>query len=120
MKTLCPGIEAANISFQSTGESQFVSLLLDGNRTVYPLVKDCTSSADSIRDPVWLDLPPVAAIGLGTHALPHVQTGLKNEVAVMVLSFAPQQLMAKILRRNLTEIIDAVNELQVGYLSYFT
>ena len=50
----------------------------------------------------------------GTHALPHVQTGLKNEVAVMVLSFAPQQLMAKILRRNLTDIIDAVNELQVG------
>ena len=67
------GLEASSISFQSTGESEFVSLLLDGNRTVYPLVKDCTSSADSIRDPVWLDLPPVAAVGLGTHALPHVQ-----------------------------------------------
>ena len=73
LTTTKAGLEASSISFQSTGESEFVSLLLDGNRTVYPLVKDCTSSADSIRDPVWLDLPPVAAVGLGTHALPHVQ-----------------------------------------------
>ena len=95
------GLGARNISFNSTGESEFVSLLLDGNRTVYPVVKDCTSSADSIRDPMWLDLPPVSSVGLGTHALPHVSSGLKNEVAVIVFSFSCQQLMPKILRCDL-------------------
>ena len=92
------GLSPKNISFNSTGESEFVSLLLDGNRTVYPLVKDCTSTADTIKDPIWLDLPPVSAVGLGTHALPHVSSGLKNEVAVIVFSFSYQQLMPKILR----------------------
>ena len=98
------GLGAKNISFNSTGESEFVSLLLDGNRTVYPIVKDCTSTADSIRDPIWLDLPPVSAVGLGTHALPHVSSGLKNEVAVIVLSFSNQQLMPKILKCDLEGI----------------
>ena len=98
------GLGLKNISFNSTGESEFVSLLLDGNRTVYPLVKDCTSTAESIKDPMWLDLPPVSAVGLGTHALPHVSSGLKNEVAVIVLSFNNQQLMPKILRCDLEGI----------------
>jgi len=47
----------------STGETEFVSLLLDGNRTVYPLVKDSTPSADSIKDPLLLQLPPIGAVG---------------------------------------------------------
>ena len=106
------GLGANNISFRSTGESEFVSLLLDGNRTVYPIVKDSTSSADSIRDPIWLDLPPLSAVGLGTHALPHVQPGLKNEVAVMVISFAPQELMSRILKRSLPEIIETIEYLE--------
>ena len=86
-----------NIRFHSTGESEFVSLLMDGNRTIYPLVKDSTPSADSIKDPHWLDLPPIGALGLGTHALPHVGSGKKNEVAVVVFSFMPQTLTPKIL-----------------------
>ena len=44
------GLSPANIRFQSTGESEFVSLLLDGNKTVYPLIKDSTPSADSIKE----------------------------------------------------------------------
>jgi hypothetical protein len=43
------GLGQHNVAFRSTGESEFVSLLLDGNRTVYPIVKDSTASADSIR-----------------------------------------------------------------------
>jgi hypothetical protein len=43
------GLGQHHVTFRSTGESEFVSLLLDGNRTVYPIVKDSTSSADSIR-----------------------------------------------------------------------
>ena len=58
---------AANIAFHSTGESEFVSILMDGNQAIYPLVKDSTPSADSIKDPQLLDLPPVQALGLGNH-----------------------------------------------------
>ena len=43
------GLGQHNVTFRSTRESKFVSLLLDGNRTVYPIVKDSTISADSIR-----------------------------------------------------------------------
>ena len=111
------GLGAKNISFNSTGESEFVSLLLDGNRTVYPIVKDCTSSADSIRDPAWLDLPPLSAVGLGTHALPHVQSGLKNEVAVIVLSFCHQQLMPRILRADLEGVRTILAQLEVDATS---
>ncbi|QQP50782.1 Uncharacterized protein FKW44_011906, partial [Caligus rogercresseyi] len=94
------GLDQNNISFRSTGESEFVSILTDGNCTVYSLVKDSTPSADSIRDPYWLDLPPIKALGLGTHALPHVASGKKNEVAVVVMSFSPQIILPKILQCN--------------------
>lgn len=58
------GLDAAkNVEFHSTGETEFVSLLLDGNRTIYPLAKDSTPSADSIKDPQWVDLPPIGAVG---------------------------------------------------------
>ena len=101
-----------NIRFYSTGEPEFASLLLDGNRTIYPLVKDSTPSSDSIKDPHWLDLPPIGAIGLGTHALPHVGSGKKNEVAVVVLSFTPQTLIPKILQCDIEGIKRIVGALE--------
>ena len=101
-----------NIRFYSTGEPEFASLLLDGNRTIYPLVKDSTPSADSIKDPHWLDLPPIGAIGLGTHALPHVGSGKKNEVAVVVLSFTPQTIIPKILQCDIEGIKRIVSSLE--------
>ena len=101
-----------NIRFYSTGEPEFASLLLDGNRTIYPLVKDSTPTSDSIKDPHWLDLPPIGAIGLGTHALPHVGSGKKNEVAVVVLSFTPQTMIPKILQCDLESIKRIVSSLE--------
>merc|ERR1719273_734821 len=83
------------MKFFTTGENEFVSVLLDGSSTVYPLVKDSTPTQDSIKDPQLLDLPPVQALGIGTHALPHVGSGKKNEVAVLVLSFVSQMVMPK-------------------------
>jgi len=76
--------------------SESVLILRDGNSTIYPLAKDCV---DSIRDPHWLDLPPVRCIGAGTHAL-SVPPGsnLKNQVAVIVLALESQVLMPRILR----------------------
>ena len=49
-----------------------------------------------LQDPNWLDLMPISALGLGTHALPHVGSGKKNEVAVMVISFVPQIMLPKV------------------------
>ncbi|KAJ9581588.1 hypothetical protein L9F63_023235, partial [Diploptera punctata] len=91
------GLEPQNISLISAGEtSESVLILRDGNSTIYPLAKDCV---DSIRDPHWLDLPPVRCVGAGTHAL-SVATGsnLKNQVAVIVLALESQLLMPRILR----------------------
>ena len=55
----------ANIAFHTTGESEFVSILMDGNQAIYPLTKDSTPTQDSIKDPQLLDLPPVQALGIG-------------------------------------------------------
>ena len=46
-----------------------MSILMDGNQSVYPLVKDSTPSADSIKDPQLLDLPPIQALGIGKENL---------------------------------------------------
>ena len=58
-------LEMSNMKFFTTGENEFVSVLLDGSSTVYPLVKDSTPTGDSIKDPQLLDLPPIQALGLG-------------------------------------------------------
>ena len=103
-------LEMENMKFYTTGENEFVSVLLDGSSTVYPLVKDSTPTGDSIKDPQLLDLPPIQALGLGTHALPHVGSGKKNEVAVLVLAFAQQLILPKVLQCD----VDAVKRLIAG------
>ena len=55
-------------------------ILRDGNRTIYPLAKDCTSG---IRDPQWLDLPPARAMSMSTQTLSHVAPGCKNKVSLV-------------------------------------
>ena len=45
---------------------------------------------------------PISALGLGTHALPHVGSGKKNEVAVMVISFVPQIMLPKVIIHLIT------------------
>ncbi|KAG8228758.1 hypothetical protein J437_LFUL008199 [Ladona fulva] len=60
------GLDPHNISLTSAGDSESVLILRDGNGAIYPLAKDCV---DSIRDPHWLDLPPLRCIGVGTHTL---------------------------------------------------
>ncbi len=50
--------------------------------------------------------------GLGTHALPHVGSGKKNEVAVIVLSFSPQLLLPKVLQCDLEGVRRTVAALE--------
>ncbi|XP_071034360.1 E3 ubiquitin-protein ligase UBR5 isoform X5 [Parasteatoda tepidariorum] len=89
------GQDTRLISFGISGENETVAVLLDGNSAIYPLSKDCT---DSIRDPVWLDLPPARAIGLGVHSLKDVTAGQKNQVAIVVLALEHQTLLPPIFK----------------------
>ncbi|XP_063230682.1 E3 ubiquitin-protein ligase UBR5 isoform X3 [Bacillus rossius redtenbacheri] len=94
------GLEPRNISLINAGEtSESVLILRDGNGTIYPLAKDCV---ESIRDPLWLDLPPVRCMGAGTHALSVASSAnLKNQVALVVLALESQLLMPRLLRCDL-------------------
>ncbi|GBL96595.1 E3 ubiquitin-protein ligase UBR5 [Araneus ventricosus] len=89
------GQDTRLISFSISGENETVAVLLDGNSAIYPLSKDCT---DNIRDPVWLDLPPARAIGLGVHSLKDVTASQKNQVAIVVLALEHQTLLPPILK----------------------
>ncbi|XP_067014137.2 E3 ubiquitin-protein ligase UBR5 isoform X4 [Anabrus simplex] len=107
------GLEPHNISLISAGEAnESVLLLRDGNSTIYPLAKDCV---DSIRDPHWLDLPPVRSVGAGTHALSSVTSGsnLKNQVALLVLAVETQLLMPRILRCDLEGVKQVLATLEL-------
>ena len=57
--------------------------LQDGNGALYPLAKDC---AEGIRDPLWLNLPPVRALGIRVQCLTPLGTNLKNKACVLVLA----------------------------------
>lgn len=85
--------------FQS---NEGVVIVRDGNSTIFPMAKDCL---DSVRDPQWLDLPPVRCLGAGTHALCLLPNkNMKNQVAVIILAVEAQLLMSKILRCDLDGI----------------
>lgn len=74
------------------------------------MAKDCL---DNVRDPQWLDLPPVRCLGTGTHALSSVPNkNLKNQVAVIIMAVESQILMSKILRCDLEGIKTILNQLE--------
>ncbi|CAG7834599.1 unnamed protein product [Allacma fusca] len=89
------GLDPTLITLNCSGDSEFMSILRDGNGTIYPLVKDCL---DAIKDPILIDLPPLKCVGLGIHALPHVGAQQKNQVGVLVLAMENQVLMSKVLK----------------------
>ncbi|XP_046991563.1 E3 ubiquitin-protein ligase UBR5 [Schistocerca americana] len=100
------GLDPQNISLISAGEgSENVVILRDGNSTLYPLARDC---ADSIRDPQWLDLPPVRCIGAGTVAL---GGSLRSQVAVLALAVEPQLLLPRLLRCDLEGVRSVLSSL---------
>lgn len=68
---------------RALAQNETLTLLRDGNSTIYPLAKDCM---ESIRDPQWLDLPPVRALGLGVHPLRDAPANQKNQIAIVVLA----------------------------------
>ena len=84
-----------NIGLYNTGDRDSPTLLRDGNGTIYPLSRN---SLNSIRDPQWLDLPPMKCLGMGTHSLQGcVGPGQKTKALVLVLVTKNHLLMPKLL-----------------------
>lgn len=58
--------------------------LQDGNGALYPFARDCT---EGIKDPMWLDLPPVSCLGMKTLFLKDIlATSQKNKAMLFVLA----------------------------------
>jgi hypothetical protein len=66
-------------------EQQGTPLILrDGNGALYPLAKDCL---EGIRDPLWLDLPPLISLGMGIQTVQSSSSSAtKNKIAVIALA----------------------------------
>lgn len=114
------GLEPNNVCLTATGDSsESVLILRDGNSNLFPIAKD---SLNAIREPQWLDLPPVRCIATGTHALTSVHSnnasssagagsGLKNQVSLIVLAFQQQTMMSKMLACNYKAMVDTLAKL---------
>ncbi|ETE73905.1 E3 ubiquitin-protein ligase UBR5, partial [Ophiophagus hannah] len=72
-------------------------ILRDGNGTIYPMAKDCMGG---IRDPDWLDLPPISSLGMGVHSLTNIPANstIKKKAAIIIMAVEKQTLMQHILR----------------------
>lgn len=104
------GLYPQHISLTSAGEcSESILILRDGNSTIYPLAKDC---AEAVRDPQWLDLPPVRCVSAGTLALSVTSQNMKNQVALIVMALEQQLLMPRILRCDLDGVRQVLVQLE--------
>lgn len=94
------GENRSDITLHNTGDELLVQLQ-DGNGALYPLAKDC---AEGIRDPLWLNLPPVRALGIRVQCLNPVGNNLKNKACVLVLAVEHQTLIPHILRCDVEKV----------------
>ncbi|XP_062606641.1 E3 ubiquitin-protein ligase UBR5-like isoform X3 [Saccostrea cucullata] len=94
------GENRSEITLHNTGDELLVQLQ-DGNGALYPLAKDC---AEGIRDPLWLNLPPVRALGMRVQCLNSVGNNMKNKACVLVLAVEHQKLIPHILRCDLEKV----------------
>uniref|UniRef100_W8BVH1 HECT-type E3 ubiquitin transferase n=1 Tax=Ceratitis capitata TaxID=7213 RepID=W8BVH1_CERCA len=105
------GVNPNNISIicnndSSSGASNI--LVCDGNRALYPIAKDCLGS---IKDPQWLDLPPVKQVSVGV--IPFSGTGnVKSKLSLTVLNFESQLLMPHILRCDIKNAFSILSRLE--------
>ncbi|XP_056647890.1 E3 ubiquitin-protein ligase hyd isoform X1 [Diorhabda sublineata] len=110
------GLYPSYINLTCAGESsESILILRDGNNTIYPLAKDC---ADAIRDPQFLDLPPVKCLTAGTMALSGTGTNMKNQVAIVIFALEHQLLMPKILRCDLEGVRQVLAQLDSDFKSH--
>ncbi|XP_019763425.1 E3 ubiquitin-protein ligase UBR5 isoform X4 [Dendroctonus ponderosae] len=103
------GLYPSLINLTCAGESnESILILRDGNNTIYPLAKDC---AEAIRDPQFLDLPPVKCVAASTMSLSGTSLNMKNQVAIVVFALEQQLLMPKILRCDIEGVRQVLTQL---------
>ncbi|KAJ8394592.1 hypothetical protein AAFF_G00043950 [Aldrovandia affinis] len=85
-----------NVAIFTAGQESPV-VLRDGNGTIYPMAKDCMGG---IRDPDWLDLPPISSLGMGVHSLANLPANstIKKKAAIIIMAVEKQTLMQQVLR----------------------
>ncbi|RXM32738.1 E3 ubiquitin-protein ligase UBR5 [Acipenser ruthenus] len=90
------GQNERNVAIFTAGQESPV-ILRDGNGTIYPMAKDCMGG---IRDPDWLDLPPISSLGMGVHSLTNLPANstIKKKAAIIIMAIEKQTLMQHILR----------------------
>ncbi|XP_063710070.1 E3 ubiquitin-protein ligase hyd isoform X2 [Culicoides brevitarsis] len=105
------GTSPNNVRLNCAGDSiSNVILLRDGNNTLYPIAKDCV---DAIKDPQWLDMPPVKCISAVPLSLPSsTTTSSRSFVAMIVLATESQLLMSRILRCDIESVKQILNQLE--------
>lgn len=69
-------------------------ILRDGNGTIYPMAKDCMGG---IRDPEWLDLPPIKSLGMGVHSLANLPSNstIKKKAAIIIMAVEVSMTLSK-------------------------
>uniref|UniRef100_H0VF27 HECT-type E3 ubiquitin transferase n=1 Tax=Cavia porcellus TaxID=10141 RepID=H0VF27_CAVPO len=90
------GQDERNVAIFTAGQESPI-ILRDGNGTIYPMAKDCMGG---IRDPDWLDLPPISSLGMGVHSLVNLPANstIKKKAAIIIMAVEKQTLMQHILR----------------------
>ncbi|XP_072269341.1 E3 ubiquitin-protein ligase UBR5 [Pyxicephalus adspersus] len=90
------GQNERNVAIFTAGQESPI-ILRDGNGTIYPMAKDCMGG---IRDPDWLDLPPISSLGMGVHSLANLPANstIKKKAAIIIMAVEKQTLMQHILR----------------------
>lgn len=109
------GTSLNNISMicnnDSSGNTSTI-VLRDGNGALYPMTKDCMGS---IKDPQWLDLPPIKTVAMATVSLglnsnsANNSNNKKSKVCVAALLFETQKLMPHILRCDVKNAFAILN-----------
>jgi E3 ubiquitin-protein ligase EDD1 len=92
-------------------------LLTDGNGALYPLAKDCN---DNIRDPLWLDLPPLSSLCVRISNLPSGIPSSKSKTALMAFAVQHQRLMPYILRCDLDRVKGVLTALEEDCSKFVT
>ena len=100
-----------NVGLYNTGDGDSLTLLRDGNGAIYPLSRDCL---DSIRDPHWLDLPPMRCMGMGSHTLQGVGPGQKSQAVLLVLVTENHLLMPRLLSCDIEGVRHVLNCLETS------
>ncbi|BFZ21562.1 hypothetical protein BsWGS_24601 [Bradybaena similaris] len=105
------GTRTMDVSLQTCGIAppNASMILLDGNSAIYPLAKDCS---ENIRDPIWLDLPPVTSVSMKVQRLSTFAMSGREAALVIAFTVKHQTLIAHILRSDIAKVKAVVVSLE--------